>query len=318
VLNRPDPEGRTGPEPAVTVLLATYNGLPWLPDQVATILDQQGVVVELVVSDDGSDDGTWEWLQDLSEREARVRLLERPERRCGPAGNFYRLVREAGWTASGVVAFADQDDLWRAGKLAASAALISDGAADGVSSDVVAFGADGKRHLVRKSYPQRRLDYLFEGAGPGSTIVLSARLAALIKDQLDVADGHAAAVEFHDWLAYVVCRAAGWRWIIQPVATVEYRQHGANAFGANFGGRPAVARLNLIRAGWHRRQATTLTRVALDVAQPDDRLELEPVLALLEARGWPARWRLARLSGQMRRRARDRWIMAVLIVVGLW
>jgi rhamnosyltransferase len=307
-----------GPVPAVTVLLATYNGLPWLPEQVATILDQQGVAVELVVSDDGSDDGTWEWLQDLSGREARVRLLARPERRGGPAGNFYRLLQEASWATSDVVAFADQDDLWRPGKLATSAALIVGGAADGVSSDVVAFRPDGKRHLVRKSYPQRRLDYLFEGAGPGSTIALSGRLAALIRAQLDAADGHAAEVEFHDWLAYVVCRAAGWRWIIQPVATVEYRQHGANAFGANFGGGPALTRLKLIRAGWHRGQATVLARVALDVAQPRDRPELESVLALLVEPGWSARWRLARLSRQMRRRARDRWIMAVLIVVGLW
>ena len=36
-------------KPAVTVLMATYNGMPWVPEQVTSILAQEGVDVTLVV-----------------------------------------------------------------------------------------------------------------------------------------------------------------------------------------------------------------------------------------------------------------------------
>jgi hypothetical protein len=49
-------EVRAGPEaarpPRVHVLLASYNGLAWLPEQVDSVFSQQGVDHELDVSDD--------------------------------------------------------------------------------------------------------------------------------------------------------------------------------------------------------------------------------------------------------------------------
>jgi len=45
-------------KPVVTVLLATCNGLPWIGEQVRSILEQEHVSVEIVVSDDMSTDGT--------------------------------------------------------------------------------------------------------------------------------------------------------------------------------------------------------------------------------------------------------------------
>lgn len=63
--------------PLITVLMATYNGMPFLPDQVTSILDQGGVRVELFVSDDQSADGTWEWLQGKARDDTRIRLLPR-------------------------------------------------------------------------------------------------------------------------------------------------------------------------------------------------------------------------------------------------
>jgi rhamnosyltransferase len=345
---------RTDPkeEALVTVLMATYNGTPWLGAQVSSILDQRGVRVELVVSDDGSEDGTWEWLEALAESDERVHLLGRasPTAAGGtgpdgavraaadsgatdpgppggtsavrghgaPAANFYRLLREAELGDGRLVAFADQDDVWHAGKLAAAAALIRTGQADGVSSDVVAFDEGGKRHLVRKSYPQRRFDYVFEGAGPGSTILLSSRLAALAREVVVDPAGPAGDVEFHDWLVYALCRARGWPWIIRSEPTVDYRQHSGNAFGANAGLAAARTRFRLIRLGWHRRQSAALVRAVITVASPRDRAQLQALLALLADRRWAARRSLARRCGQMRRRARDRWIMGALVLAGVW
>jgi len=71
-------------EPSVTVLMATFNGMPYLLDQVTSILNQVGVDVHLLVSDDQSSDGTWEWLLGKAADDSRVQLLPRIE----PSGGF--------------------------------------------------------------------------------------------------------------------------------------------------------------------------------------------------------------------------------------
>ncbi len=48
--------------PRVTILLATFNGSNYLEEQLSSIMNQQGVVVEIIVNDDGSTDGTLEIL----------------------------------------------------------------------------------------------------------------------------------------------------------------------------------------------------------------------------------------------------------------
>ncbi len=304
-------------DPTVVVLLATLNGREYLGDQIDSILDQDGVHVRLVVSDDGSSDGTFEMLSELATRDNRVTLLARIEPSGSHAANFYRLLRDSDVTGATAVAFADQDDLWMPGRLSGAVKLIAEKHADGVSSDVEAFDDDGATHLVKKSFPQRSYDFLFESPGPGATMTMSPRLVQLVREQLDRPGSNAAQMEFHDWLVYGVCRAKSWPWIIRDEVTVRYRQHDNNALGANHGLDQGRRRFALIREGWHRRQAVTLVRVAGDVdsSHPQRWSEL---LALLVSRRWRDRWALARRANQLRRRPRDRWVMAVLIATGFW
>jgi rhamnosyltransferase len=303
--------------PIVVVLLATLNGRAYLAEQIDTIMNQNDVVVELVVSDDGSNDGTWELLTELAAHDPRVTLLERAEPSGSPAANFYRLLRDADISRADAVAFADQDDLWLPGRLSVAAKMIGDGVADGVSSDVEAFDDLGHRFLVKKSYAQRRLDFLFESAGPGATMTMSTRLVTLIRDLLTRPGSVAAQMECHDWLAYSVCRSKQWNWIIRDEVTVKYRQHDNNALGANHGLEQGRHRLSLIRNGWHRHQAVALVHIAQEV----DVQHLERWTSLsrwLESRQWRARWALALRASQLRRRPRERVVMAVLLLIGLW
>jgi rhamnosyltransferase len=303
--------------PKVVVLLATLNGQPFLADQIRSVLEQRDVDVSVVVSDDGSNDGTWEYLNELAASDPRIHLLEQIAPSGSHAANFYRLLRDADLTDVDAIAFCDQDDLWLPGRLADSAAIIMNNRADGVSSDVEAFDESGEVHLVKKSYPQRRYDFLFESPGPGATMTLSPRLARLVREELESPDSSANQMEFHDWLVYGICRAHNWPWVIRDVVTVRYRQHANNALGANHGVDQGRRRLALIRQGWHRQQAVTLARVARDV-DPVHRDQWDKILALLESRQLRQRLSLARRSAQLRRRPRDRWVMAVLIVAGLW
>lgn len=310
------PDDHDGAEPEIVVLLATFNGLRWLPEQVASILSQSGVTVRIVASDDNSTDGTAEWLAELSTREPRLTALAESPRAGSSAANFYRLLVEAR-TGTALVAFADQDDIWMPGKLQRHAALLARGF-DGVSSSVTAFTASGKRTLVRKDYPQRARDYLLESPGPGSTFLLTPRLAQLTRDLLTRPDAVAPRVEFHDSLIYAIARSHGWSWHIDGQSTVDYRQHDENVMGSNTGVAAALARLRLIRSHWLRNHAVLLTRVSIQSAPQSDRPALEHMLALLTATGFRSRLSLARKTGQLRRRPRDRGIIALLIAIGVW
>lgn len=307
--------------PTVVVLLATYNGLPWLTEQLDTILAQQDVTVALVASDDGSTDGTAELLAERAERDSRITVLPGAAGRLGSAGNFYRLLRELpalpGLTGREPVAFADQDDRWHLRKLADQLPLLATGI-DGISSNVLLLQPDGSTRLLRKDFPQREYDYLFESPGPGCSFLLSPRLARLAADQLVDAGGAAAQVAFHDWLIYALCRAAGWRWHIDAAPSLDYRQHEANTFGANVGLNSRLSRLGLVGRGWHREQARLITDAALQVADAGHRAGLDRMRRLIGSRGPAARLRLATRCQQLRRRPRDRVLLGVMIGVGWW
>ena len=64
--------------------MATHNGMPWLVDQLDSILAQIDVDVELHVSDDVSSDGTFEFLEKTSKHDPRILLLS--SQKIGSAG----------------------------------------------------------------------------------------------------------------------------------------------------------------------------------------------------------------------------------------
>lgn len=310
----PDPR----PAHRVAVLLATYNGARWLDEQLDSILSQEGVDVRVIALDDESTDGTFERLTERAETDARLTVLPRRGSSGSAAANFYRLLLAADIDPGELVAFADQDDVWRRGKLVRHATLLREGGFDGVSSNVSSFTSDGKHTLVRKDYPQRAFDFLLESAGPGSTFLMTSRLITLVRSTLDSANSLAADAQRHDWLVYAIARSHGLSWHIDPAPSVDYRQHENNVVGANLGTRPALHRLSLIRRQWHREQAATIARVSLSVASPQLRPDLERIVTLMGDRGIRSRFALARRAGALRRRPRDQWVIRVLVALGVW
>ena len=91
----------------VSVAMASYNGIAHIQKQVDSILAQLTDADELIVSDDGSTDGTREWLEELALRDGRVRVLNGPQK--GVVKNFENAIAacEGEW-----IFLADQDDEW--------------------------------------------------------------------------------------------------------------------------------------------------------------------------------------------------------------
>lgn len=92
----------------VSVVIPTYNRLPMLQEAVESVRRQSLRPRQLIVVDDGSTDGTWDWLI------AQADLLPIRQVNRGPAA-----ARNRGASAATAryLAFLDSDDLWLPRKL---------------------------------------------------------------------------------------------------------------------------------------------------------------------------------------------------------
>ena len=237
--------------PSCAVLLAAYNGEDWIEEQIDSILAQTGVQVNVFVSVDLSSDKTLEICEQKANTDSRVILLPYGSRFGGAGPNFYRLICEVETEAFDMFALADQDDIWYEDKLQTAWLHLSDKGFDIFSSDVLAFWEDGRKELIKKSYPQTEFDYFFEAAGPGCTYVLSASVYKSVRHFIvsDIRD--CKKVELHDWLIYAHCRYQGYKWIIYDKPTMLYRQHEGNQVGTNNNLQAYLKRFKKIQNHWY-------------------------------------------------------------------
>ena len=283
--------------PRIAVLLAAYNGLRWLPQQLDSILNQEDVSPTVFVSVDRSSDGTERWLSSLTEGDPRVVCLPFGQTFGGAAANFYRLFRDVDVSDFDFVALADQDDIWMSGKLARAVASLQGGHADAYSSNVLAFWPTNEVRLLRKAQPQRKWDYLFEAAGPGCTYVVKTAVIEQFQDLLGRRWEHARQICLHDWFLYAFVRSSGYRWVIDECPGVLYRQHEHNQVGANKGLGAFLRRLEKVRSGWAIDQAAKIAEVV--------GVDSEPFVENWLRSGRMDYLRLAMHANQCRRRVYD-------------
>jgi glycosyltransferase involved in cell wall biosynthesis len=81
---RPGTDGR---EPVVSVGIPTYNRIDRLAIAVESVLAQDHRLLEVIISDNASTDGTEEYCRGLADREPRVRYVRNREN-IGPMANF--------------------------------------------------------------------------------------------------------------------------------------------------------------------------------------------------------------------------------------
>lgn len=237
-------------KPKIAILLAAYNGVRWLPEQLDSILTQEDIDVTIFASVDKSTDGTEAWFDNISAQDSRVIVLPHGHKFGGAAPNFFRLIKEVEFAGFNYVGFADQDDIWNSDKLKRAATILSDGLCDAYSSNVTAFWSSGKEKLVFKSQSQRKWDFLFEAAGPGCTYLFSIDLANAIKKCVIKNWHEIQNVSLHDWFTYAFSRANNFKWFIDDIPSILYRQHDDNQFGANSGLKAFSNRLKMFINGF--------------------------------------------------------------------
>lgn len=254
--------------PEVAVLLAAYNGMQWIEEQLISILEQSMVSVMVYISIDPSTDGTEDWCASYAAHNDKVIVLPSSGSFGGASRNFFRLIRDVDFSGYDFIAFSDQDDVWHRDKLARATGVLSSDQFDAYSSNVTAFWANGKTHLLNKAQPQVAWDYLFEAAGPGCTYVLSSRLAYPLKTSIITHWLELQQVSLHDWYCYAFARSHGFKWFIDPSSTMRYRQHERNQVGANTGLNPLIARYKTVHDGWWFSQVRLITSLIGQVHDP--------------------------------------------------
>lgn len=91
----------------VSVVIPTYNRVHLLKRALASVLTQTVPVHEVIVVDDGSTDGTAEFVADLSRQDRRVILLRQMHGGAPSARN-----RGIAHASGSLMAFQDSDDEW--------------------------------------------------------------------------------------------------------------------------------------------------------------------------------------------------------------
>ena len=121
----------------VSIILPTYNRAKLLPESIQSVLDQSYTDFELIITDDGSDDGTSELV--MSIKDSRIKYFQFPHTGCTSRLKNFAIRQSSG----DFFAFIDSDDMWKPGKLEKQMNLFADNPTIGFSiTDATTFRGD--------------------------------------------------------------------------------------------------------------------------------------------------------------------------------
>jgi len=208
--------------PKVAVLLATFNWVSFLDEQLTSLSAQQNVDVEVFVNDDGSTDGTLQILETWRDKGLIVSISESTG--AGSTKAFLKLLQEC--NEKPYVAFCDQDDMWLPNKLAMQLELCE------VNIPILVFSRRRYLDLSGKSVgiaPSLKKAPTFENAlienvAPGNTVLLNCPAIKVINSYIlpDI-------VHYDSWIYLLISAFGKCKYINEPL--VQYRIHGDNQVG---------------------------------------------------------------------------------------
>ena len=204
--------------PTFSVIIPAHNRRALLPRTLETVFAQTQAAHEVIVVDDGSDDGTAEYVRS---QDQRVRLLQQPHQGPGAARNAGAAV------ASGVyLAFLDSDDLWLPWTLATFAEVIERHLEPSlICGKFVQFAAEDElaRHRAVPVRADVFTDYLSSWK---QQLAVGAGMVAIRREAFLAVGGFAAGdvnLEDHD-LTLKLGTARGFVQVLEP-ATLGWRRH---------------------------------------------------------------------------------------------
>ena len=222
----------------IEILMAAYNGTPYIREQIDSILGQTDTNWHLTISDDGSTDGTDAIIDEYARQyPGRVQRVYSGRRFGGAKGHFFWLTEQCD---ADYIAYCDDDDTWRPDKLEKLQKAMRD-AEERLGNDkpLLVFSdqtvTDDKLNKLAPSlmrYQKQYFEYfdyrsiLLQNVVTGGAMMVNRALARLALRCVEPSQ-----VIMHDWwMAAVAARFGEIVYIDEPLGA--YRQHGHNSVGA--------------------------------------------------------------------------------------
>ncbi len=214
----------------IKILLATYNGEKYIQEQIDSVLNQTNVMVDILIGDDGSRDAT---LDIVKNKYPGITITENIPGTGSAAKNFLKMIAHLHFEENfEYVAFSDQDDIWLPEKMNKAVQLLQQEEGDLYCSNLTKWdmGTDALSEL-KKDFPQKQFDFLFEGGSAGCTYVFTKKLAKDLQDFLKTLDSSDWKGFSHDWLVYFFARSRNYKVLIDKNSYIHYRLHQENVHG---------------------------------------------------------------------------------------
>lgn len=238
--------------PRVSVICSVYNGIEHVDKAVPSILAQTLTDFEFLIVDDGSDDGTSEFLAQLAERDQRVRLFRRER-----VGLAWAVNHALQFARAPYVARQDFDDLSYPERLAEQVAFLDAHPRVGmVGSWYVLDDANRDERYIRR-WPTDDKDLRRHMS---KAIPFAHTLVTLRTEALRQVGGIAEVSNITDLRTWIAIAAAGWELANIPEVLGEHFVYADSFWHKNFTYKQrqrelarvqlsAIARLHL---GWWR------------------------------------------------------------------
>ncbi|HTI03550.1 MAG TPA: glycosyltransferase family 2 protein [Acidisoma sp.] len=218
--------------PRCAILLSTFNGAPYLPPFLESLLAQTERDWLLLWRDDGSSDRTVPLMTAWgAAHPTHFRAVAEPAGNQGVVSSFMALLRAAENLGAATIAFADQDDVWLPEKLARALAALNETPLDKpalycarqrlVDDDLRQIGLSASL-----AGPAGFPACLTQNIATGCTVALNRPAIRLVAASLPPREG------WHDWWCYILVSAAGGAILRDEQPVILYRQHAANVVGA--------------------------------------------------------------------------------------
>lgn len=207
----------------VAVLVSYYNGHQYIEEQIESLLNQKGVMVDIYIRNDGSTCNlSIDKLTYLKNKYNDLVVFD--EDNIGVVKSFYRLLSVV--DGYDYYAFCDQDDFWLDFKLNRASSKIKNNEPTLYCSsyDLVDKKLDKincNKNVVYNDF----LSALFKNYCTGCTCVINSKLRNIIINQYFFDS-----VPMHDWWFILVAHIEGYV-IYDELPTILYRQHESNVVG---------------------------------------------------------------------------------------
>lgn len=220
----------------VRILLATYNGSKYIREMIDSIIRQDYTDWELILSDDGSTDMTFQILETYAKSMPEKIVHYRSGVRFGNAqDHFLHLLKV--FCDAPYIMFCDQDDVWHCDKITKTLSKMKEIEIDNypsmVHTDLCV--VDENLSVIDPSFMHysklsgsrlRTRQLLPHNVVTGCTMMINRALAKKAAEKIPC-DG----VYMHDWWLALLASTCGSTGFL-PESTIEYRQHGKNSVGA--------------------------------------------------------------------------------------